>query len=441
MAKKTREQNKWTIPTDWDPETDGFQLVAMCVPNSRQWRGIFVGQIDDLSYGRNYNKLTGTITDAQAIARDIFESMTMACLEDVIIALQCVCQSITVLAEKSGDTAQEVDPPLSGGEVSTGEGQQFPDQSAYFDAKCNVANGIHDTVLEMVQWLDDNNVDLLLGVFGGVTTGLIAGLIGAGPIGWAVVLVASVVAGMASYLLKNQVNFSDLEAALIDAHEGCVLALFNGSNALTARANFVLEAENATPTITAVESGLLELMLSGETVNQLFEPRSDMADYNSPSPIDCGGAILKVWTFPIDVEGWTFSDESNPGSSASADYNAIDEAIENTLVVNSAPFSLSRAENSSPAVAIAITPGASVQADFSGTSDANLQAVRVFAVYTDATEETNEVVTSSAGTLVLTLTQSKTIETVIVDFGRSTSGGGGGSTHSTNLLEVRIIGL
>jgi hypothetical protein len=441
MAKKVREQNKWTIPSDWDEETDGYQLAVICVPNSRQWRGIFIGQISDLSYGRNYNRLTGTITGAQEIARDIFESMTMTCLDDVIIALQCVCSSMTTLAEKSGDTEQEIDPPLSDGTVGIGPGEQFPDQEAYFDAKCNVANGIYDTVLETVQWLEDNNVDLLAGTFGGITSGLIVALLGAGPVGWAIVLVASATAGLASFLIRYSVNFFDLKTALGEVHDECVLALYNAGTGFAARANFITEAENATQPITPIESDLLELLLSNKMVNQLFEPRSDLEDYVSPDPVDCGAAILQVWDFDSDVEGWTFIDQSDPGSSATRSYDAIEEAIENEIVVASLPNTTARGENSSPTVSIPITPGASVQADFGPTSDEGLQAVRVFAVYDDATQETTQVITSTSGTLVLTLTQSKTIETIIVDFARSTSGTAMGSTYNTDLLEVRIIGL
>lgn len=305
MAKKGREQNKWTIPSDWDEETDGFQLAVICVPNSRQWRGIFVGQISDLAYGRNYNKLTGTITDAQAIARDIFESMTMACLDDVINALQCACEGMTVLAEKSSEIEQEIDPPPSNGDISVGPGEQFPDEAAYFSAKCSVANGIYDTVLETVQWLDDNNVDLLAGTFGGVTTGLVTALLGAGPVGWAIVLISSATAALASFLIRYAVNFFDLKEALVDVHSECVLALYNASDTSAARTEFIAAAEGATQPITPIESDLLGLLLSGKMLNQLFGPRPDVGSYESPNPINCPTSWLHTFDFTVSNGGWT----------------------------------------------------------------------------------------------------------------------------------------
>ena len=70
MVKKTREENKWTIPSDWNEEIDGYMCYVLCVPNSRQWRGIFAGQVSDLAYGRNWNKLTGNIKANQFIATE-----------------------------------------------------------------------------------------------------------------------------------------------------------------------------------------------------------------------------------------------------------------------------------------------------------------------------------------------------------------------------------
>lgn len=294
MAKKVREENKWTIPSDWNEETDGFQLVAMCIPNSRQWRGIFVGQISDLAYGRNWNKKSGVILDVQPVARDIFESMSMACLDDVVTALNCICEQITLVGEKSGTVEQEVDDPASGGEISVGPGEQFPDLSAYEVAKCNAANGIYDTILESVQWLVANNVDLLAGIFGGVTSGLLLGLLLAGPVGWAVALAGSVLGAMAGYLVRFAVNFTDLESAMGEVHEEAVEALFTSQNSIDARNAFVATIEAATTPITPVESGLLEIMLSFEMLNNLFEPRSDLAEYISPDPIDCTGFCSRV---------------------------------------------------------------------------------------------------------------------------------------------------
>ncbi len=134
-------------------------------------------------------------------------------------------------------------------------------------------------------------------------------------------------------------------------------------------------------------------------------------------------------------------DGSDAGSSASRAYNSSGESIENTLVVESAPNVSALGLNSSPAISIAVTPGASVQVDHAAPSDAPLfQQIVARANYSDATSEEDDVVSNAAGTLILTLTQSKTITSIDVDIRRSTSGSAQGSTHSTDIQEVRIIG-
>lgn len=440
MSKKSGEWGKLPIPSDWDEAADGYQLVALCIPNSRQWRAILVGQISDLAYGRKWNRNTGTITEVQALAREIFETMSITCLDDIAIALECICNGTTVLAEKSGQAGQAAEGSLSDGVIETGEGQQFPDQESYFNAKCNSANGIFDTILGMIDWLRDNDVDMLAGLFGGVTSGLLVAAALAGPVGWAWALVSSLVVSLAGFIIAYALNFSDVSDALDDTHEECVMALYNAADSITAEDNFIAAVEAGSPTITAIEASFLRILLSAEILNQLFEPREDVAAYESSDPVDCGSFILKSWTFPADVEGWTFTDDSDPSCSATRSYEATEEAIRNTLVVASLPFVRATGTNDSPAVTLAVTPGAAVQVDFSATSDAPILAnVAVTAFYSDATSETDNVDFGAAGTLVLTLTQSKTITSVQVQFARSTSGSAQGSTHFQDLQEVRVV--
>jgi len=442
MAKKVREANKWTIPSDWNEEGDGFQIVALCIPNSPQWRAIFVGRISDLAYGRNYNKLTGTIVDAQAIARNIFESMTMTCLDDVLDVLQCICEQNTILAEKSGDTGQDVEGTLSDGDVEVGPDEQFPTSQAYFDAKCNVANGIFDTIRGMVQWLEDNEVDLLAGVFGGVTSGLLVALALSGPVGWAWALVGSLLVALAGYIISLSVNFLDLGAALDDTHEECVLALFNATNSLTAETNFVLAVEAGSPPISPVESGLMNIMLSSEMLNQLFGPRDDVGQYASPGPIDCGAALLVLWDFDADEEGWTFRDDSTANASATGSYDAGEEALSALqVIIAGGSGRITNAVNVSPTIAQAVTPGSSVQWDYSAPSDEIVVARTLTVIYTDATsEEILRPAHTAAGTLVLTLTQSKNIETIECLTARSNGLSTTGYNFTTKTFEVRIVG-
>jgi len=367
--------------------------------------------------------------------------MCAAKCEDILNALMCICEGTATLAAKSDDTSQQIEGSFSDGVVSTGEGEQFPDQEAYFDAKCSVANGIFDTIRALAQWLDDNSVDLLAGLFGGVTSGLIVAVVASGPVGWTITLVGSTIVAVAGYLIRYSLEFADVVAVLDDTQEECVLSLYNAGDAITAEENFMSAVAAGSPVITTIEKGLLRIFLSSEMVNQLFSPREDVAVYESPSPVDCGAAILQVWDFDADFESWTFEDRSDPGSLATRSYDATAEGIENELTTQSAPNVTAAGGNISPTVALSIVPGSSIQVDYGPTSDPNNTRITVTAIYTDASEETNNVVFTDAGTIVLSLTQTKTLETVDVEFARSTSGSSIGTTSDVDLLEVRVVGL
>lgn len=353
--------------------------------------------------------------------------------------LECICAANSALVEAAALAGQAVGDIASNGEVAVGPDEQFPDQASYFDAKCNVANAIFDTILGMVDWLDDNDVDLIAGLFGGVTSGLLVGIAISGPMGWAWALVGSLVAGIAGYMIKLAVNFSDLSAALSDTHDECVLGLFNASDAAAARTNFIDAVEAGTPTITSIESGFLGLLLVSDLINNLFAPRDDIVLYTSPSPVDCGAALLASWTFPTDEEGWTFRDDSSGASSASGAYNAVDLALEVTKVnAGGGGRPESKGTWIKTGLAIVVTPGSSVQMDHAGTSDAIKQGGYIKVIYSDMTE-TNRVldIGATAGTMVMTLPDAKTITDIECSLSRTTSSA---NTHTSDILEIRVYG-
>lgn len=439
---KVREQDKYTIPSDWDEETDGFQLLVMCVPNSRQWRGIVIGQISDLVYGRRYNKLTGTIKDAQAVARDIFESVNMMCMDDLVTVLQCLCDNQTILAEKTGTIGQEIAEPKSDGEIEVGPGKQFPDQEAYFNAKCNVSNGIFDTIREFIFWMKSNDGDLRLGTFGGLTTGLLVGVGLAGPAGWAWALLGGLIASIAGYMLRFAVSFVDLLIALDEVKTEAVLALYNASNTQTAEDNFLIALDNATQSITTIEREFIELLLTSELLNQLFSPRADLADYASPAPVDCGSNLLILWDFDADQESWTFQDDSTANASATGSYDAAAEALlSDQIIVAGGTQRTTIQLDISPTVSQAVTVGAAIQADFAAPSDGVIVSYDLTAIYDDAREFNNYLSsTAAAGTNTLSLTEAGTLERVEIETRRSNGGSTQGFTFDTKILEVRVLG-
>lgn len=72
MAK--RKETGKPIPQDW-VEEDGYNLWMLCAPNSLMWDAYVKGAIYELTRGRGWDANTGTITEAQTIAKEIFESM------------------------------------------------------------------------------------------------------------------------------------------------------------------------------------------------------------------------------------------------------------------------------------------------------------------------------------------------------------------------------
>ena len=355
------------------------------------------------------------VLDAVDLVRRDLNDMSIQAL------LDCICSTNQMLVEQGAIAGQAVGETSSDGDVAVGPDEQFPDQESYLDAKCNVSNAIFDTILGMVDWLDDNDVDLIAGLFGGVTSGLLVAVAISGPMGWAWALVSSLVAGLAGYIVKLAVNFGDLSAALSDTQDECVLALFNASDAVVARSNFIAAVEAGTPTITSVESGFLGLLLVSDMVNQLFGPREDIANYESPSGVDCGASLLQSWSFVASGEGWSFRDDSTGTYSASGVWSGAKEAWEIGIVglgTGTGP----RAEGTVliTGLSIAIPAGGSIQMDYSETGDGVIASRKIKAFYSDVTTQTEQPSSSStAGTLVMTLPSAKTLNSIEVSFGRN----------------------
>lgn len=326
--------------------------------------------------------------------------------------LECICRTNSELVEQAKLDGSAVGEIASDGEVVVGPGEQFPDQESYFDAKCNVSNAIFDTILGMVDWLDDNDVDLLAGLFGGVTSGLLVAIAISGPMGWAWAVVGGLITGIAGYIVRLTVNFSDLSAALGDTHDECVLALYNASDAMTARDNFIVSVEAGSPVITSVESGLLGMFLGSDLLNNLFSPREDIVSYVSPSPVDCGSFGLQTWSFVATGEGWTFRDDSDGAYSASGVHVPAREAWEIELVGPGPGAGKAKGVIWINGLSIAVDVGNSVQMDFGALSGGPSSSKHIKVVYVDLSEFEASVPGTGAGTVILSIETAGTIERI-----------------------------
>lgn len=354
--------------------------------------------------------------------------------------LECICSTNTTLVEQGVIGGSVVGQIASDGEIVVGPDEQFPDQASYFDAKCNVANAIFDTILGMVDWLDNNDVDLLAGLFGGVTSGLLVAIAISGPMGWAWAVVGGLITGVAGYIVRLTVNFSDLSSALGDTHQECVMGLYNATNSGAAKVNFLSAVEAGSPAITSTESGLLGMLLGTDLLNNLFSPREDIVSYSSPSPIDCGDNLLQVWSFEASGEGWTFRDDSDGTYSASGLWlSGGEEAWETTLVgLGTDAGPKAKGTIYIDGLSLSGQVGGSVQMDFGALSSGPSSSKHIKVIYGDLSEYEVSVPGTDAGTVVLSLTVAGTIETIETWVQRNW---GTAFTVSMEFKEVRVFGV
>ncbi len=331
-----------------------------------------------------------------------------------------------------------IDAPSWEGPVSVGPTEQFPTTSAYYDAKCVVANAIYDTILGTIDWLKVNEVDLLVGVFGGVTTGLLIGLALAGPLGWAIGMAGSLIGVIAGFMITYTFDLPDIKDALVEMHTECVEALYAANSASSAEAGFLSAVDDATQPITAVERQLLALLLCGRLLNELFDPREDTVTYVSPDPVECGSTLI-VWTFPTDVQSFTFSDDSTGDYEASVAYSASTQALRVSLILTTMPYQVAAGRNISPAVSQAVGSGNAIQVDYFQVGPKPKSGIEIIAVYGDASEYSIDGGGTGPGTISLPLTVSGTLVRVDVISKHGQGGWPSEQDSVSDILEIRVV--
>lgn len=351
---------------------------------------------------------------SEIMAEDINQSITdlQAAIVAATAGMKDCCKTGGVVVDG---------PPMDTTDVDIGIEGQFETQEEYQDAKCNVSNAIFDTIEALIDWLDANNVDLIGGQLGGMTSGLAAACLIVGPVGWAWVVTASVIGGLTWFILKAAVDFGDISAALGDMHEECVKALYNSSSADQARDAFVfaMASSSSYPT-TSTEQAFVRLLVGHNLGNELFNPRQDSVVYQSPQAIDCTDSELQVWTFTSSNEGFTFSDESVSPSSADGNWvvgiGGWEIELE-TVTSPAGPRATGRITKSG--LSIAVTTANSVQMDFGAVDDNINISHRITVTYSDMTDQTVNKSQKGAGTVIVNCDGSKTINKVELDISRS----------------------
>jgi len=186
-----------------------------------------------------------------------------------------------------GGCGTVIDPEeLNDGFPPIGEGERWPTQGAYNDAKCNVAHAIVDTLTAQIDVLDDYNVDDLFAGGVALATAMIATLLAAGPVGWAAAAVVGVVAGIVNLIVgAGALNLGDLEESLTNDRNLLICMLYNAPSSDIVK-DSIMEYFGTTPA-TLLELGLINLLLPTYLLNQLFDPTEEAATYQSENPFDC----------------------------------------------------------------------------------------------------------------------------------------------------------
>jgi hypothetical protein len=141
----------------------------------------------------------------------------------------------------------------------------------YLDDKCRVANVLHDRIRNFASTMDTIGVDNILNLGVGLATSIVAGLVLAGPGGWATLLVIGVVSGILLLLVDLTAGqFGDLVTELDNNQDDLVCALFSATDASGARDAYVgiLDAQAVGVPVQQV----VAFMLTNSVTNQLFVP-------------------------------------------------------------------------------------------------------------------------------------------------------------------------
>lgn len=191
-------------------------------------------------------------------------------------------------ASQGGSSTQDMDSEPHNGVITVGgPSDQFETGAEYLSAKCSAANSVFDTIRDYTAQVGEDVDNIKLGL--GMTSGLLAIAAIAGPASWAIVGVSAALMSIAFHVLTYQINYSDMEDGLDDVHSDLVCALYGASDSDTAKATFLDVLSTSDPALSVAETALVGLMLTGKLTNQLFAPRSDVAVYTSPDPVDCAG--------------------------------------------------------------------------------------------------------------------------------------------------------
>lgn len=362
--------------------------------------------------------------------------------DNILQAIDNLATSIARMAdccEKGGlREGTATDPPAkTSDDVETGPGTPFPDLPTYYNAKCQVSNLIFDQVREWPDWLVDNHADLLAGVFGGITTGLVLEMV-IGPVGWALAAVELSLVALAAYLVTYTISFQDILDALDDVQDELVPGLYGAGSAEAARETFVSILGSASPSLGTVEIGFIRIVLNNALLNELFDPSPETLSHSPISDIDCTATII-TWDFAGSGQGWEFVDESDGTCEANGQWLGELGGVWRINLI-STPGGCSAAWGTIYIDGLNIPVDASnqVQADFAAPTGGEIVVDYLKVIFSDETSlvATNGTGDDQAHTLTVNIVADKTITEIRAYCAHEFSSI---FDYTIDILEVRVL--
>lgn len=247
--------------------------------------------------GRFWDETTGSVTDAIAVGEEILTrndclwgSEDMGCFEDISEILAAIQLSLSSGGGGGGcctpeGTKFEQDPGIEGGTPPAGSGEPDP---GIVDRKCKVANQIWTFVRNLLQELDNNNIDDLIGVWGtlvGVLVGAILGLSTLGPLGALFGAIVGAVLGVIARLTDVSIDLAGMVTEMDAKQDEFVCALFLSTDADQARSDALQSL-----TLTTLQEVLLGWILRYDVLNMLYFSNDDIPEATVdawPATVDC----------------------------------------------------------------------------------------------------------------------------------------------------------
>lgn len=431
---RTRPKSQLIIPQNWNGED--WAMVMMCVPDDPDWLAAVSGSVYSLTRGRTWDESTGVITDTQSIARDIWESLEMICSTEIANAIRYMADTLAASNNNSSGACctpcgEEYDEGVQNQPDEFGPDERWPDEAAYLSDKCTAANNMYDGLLDVFQQLNYYSVDSLLSMgaavaataIGAMFTGLMS------PIALGLGVITAIVGLLTG---SAAINLGGIISRIQSQKSDIVCAMYTAGDTTTAESGIVSAIDDGS--LTALEIGLLNLILYNNWLNQLFTLPQQVLDPVPAAPIDCASACGGncAFYFVNDLEGWTYTDIGDAGYTATMTYDEDAEAMQfNHTMIGGGTSRL-----------LAVSPvlecdgsGMQVVVNDSGSSDGVIFSWQITVRYLTAPDDVFSDAHTVAQTGTYVLTQNDTVVEIEILCGRTAGPSG---TFTVDAFDVVI---